>query len=58
MGTKSKYQVTVNHLVREVDLPQLSSELRQDFQDICNSIFVEDPYKVAKFGAMVCNILI
>lgn len=44
MGTKSKYQVKVNHLVREVDLPQLSSELRQDFQDICNSIFVEDPY--------------
>ncbi|MDJ0662561.1 MAG: hypothetical protein QNJ42_24215 [Crocosphaera sp.] len=34
----------VNHLVREEDLPQLSEGLRKDFEDFCNSIFVEDPY--------------
>ena len=44
MGTKSRYQVKVNHLVREEDLPQLSEGLRKDFEDFCNSIFVEDPY--------------
>lgn len=44
MGTKSKYRVKVNHLVIEQDLPELPLELTQDFQDICNSIFVEDPY--------------
>ncbi len=44
MGTKSRYQVKVNHLVREEDLPKLSEGLRKDFEDFCNSIFVEDPY--------------
>ncbi|MDJ0598110.1 MAG: hypothetical protein QNJ37_04635 [Crocosphaera sp.] len=44
MVTKSKYQVKANHLVREEDLPKLSEALRKDFEDFCNSIFVEDPY--------------
>lgn len=44
MGTKSKYLVKVNNLVREQDLPELPKELRKDFQDFCNSIFAEDPY--------------
>jgi hypothetical protein len=26
------------------DLPKLPGKLRLDFQDFCNSIFVEDPY--------------
>lgn len=43
MGTKSKYQVRVNNFVIKEDLPQLPKELRQDFDDFCNSIFVEDP---------------
>ena len=44
MGTKSRYQVKVNHLVREQDLPQLPETLKKDFEDFCNSIFSEDPY--------------
>jgi Txe/YoeB family toxin of Txe-Axe toxin-antitoxin module len=44
VGTKSKYQVKVINVVKEKDLPELPLKLRQDFQDICNSIFVEDPY--------------
>ena len=44
MGTKSKYQVKVNNLVKEQDLPILLKELRRDFEDFCKSIFVDDPY--------------
>ena len=44
MGTKSKYQVKVNNLVKEQDLPILPKELRKDFEDFCKSIFVDDPY--------------
>ncbi len=44
MATRSKYQVKVNNLVREQDLPNLPKELSNDFEDFCNSIFVEDPY--------------
>ncbi len=44
MGTKSKYRVKVNQFVKEKDLPELPLKLRQNFQDMCNSIFVEDPY--------------
>ena len=33
MGTKSRYQVKVNHLVREEDLPQLSEGLRKDLDN-------------------------
>jgi hypothetical protein len=44
VGTKSKYQVKVNNLVREQDLPELPKELGKDFEDFCNSIFVEYPY--------------
>jgi Txe/YoeB family toxin of Txe-Axe toxin-antitoxin module len=44
VGTKSKYRVTVNNLVREKDLPILPEALKKDFEDFCNSIFVEDPY--------------
>ena len=51
MGTKSKYRVKLNQLVKEKDLPELPPELRQDFQDICNSIFVEDPYNCFGFDS-------
>ncbi|GBF85450.1 hypothetical protein [Aphanothece sacrum] len=44
MDIKSKYQVKVNNLVRKQDLPELPKELRKDFEDFCNSIFVEDHY--------------
>jgi mRNA interferase RelE/StbE len=44
VGTKSKYQVKVNNFVIQEDLPQLPKELRHDFEDFCNSIFIEDPY--------------
>ncbi len=44
MATKSKYQVKINQFVHEKDLPELPIKLRQNFQDMCNSIFVEDPY--------------
>lgn len=44
MATKSKYQVKVNSFVIEQDLADLPKELRKDFEDFCNSIFVEDPY--------------
>ena len=50
MGTKSKYRVKINQFVFKKDLPELPSELRQDFEDICNSIFVEDPYNCFGFS--------
>lgn len=51
MGIKSKYQVKTRQEVREADLPNLSQELQEIFQDICDAVFVVDPYKVIIFKA-------
>ena len=49
MGIKSKYQVKTRQEVRETDLPILSQELQEIFQDICDAVFVVDPYNCGGF---------
>lgn len=44
MAIKSKYQIKIHNLVKKQDLLELTTELRQDFEDICNSILTQDPY--------------
>ena len=44
MGTKSKYQVQIHHLVQIEDLPSLPQELQADFKDICESVFTVSPH--------------
>jgi hypothetical protein len=35
--------------LRETDLPNLSQELQEIFQDICDAVFVVDPYNCSGF---------
>jgi mRNA-degrading endonuclease YafQ of YafQ-DinJ toxin-antitoxin module len=49
VGIKSKYQVKTRQEVRETDLPNLSQELQEIFQDICDAVFVVDPYNCSGF---------
>lgn len=44
MATRSKYQVQLHSQVTLGDLPALPPELREDFDDFCHSLFIEDPY--------------
>lgn len=45
MGIKSTFQVQVKKQILEEDIFCLPEELRSDFEDYCESIFVKDPYK-------------
>ena len=45
MATKSRYKVQIHQLVRTEDLPDLPEELQEDFQDICDTVLSQDPYK-------------
>jgi hypothetical protein len=49
VGIKSKYQVQTHHEVRTIDLPNLSQELQEIFKDLCDAIFVVDPYNCSGF---------
>jgi len=49
VGIKSKYQVKTRQEVRETDLLNLSQELQEIFQDICDAVFVVDPHNCSGF---------
>lgn len=44
MGTKSKFHVVIHHKVKKEDLPQLSKEMQEDFEEVFVPILGEDPY--------------
>ncbi len=44
MGSKSRYRVQIKEAVQAEDLPALPVELQESFNDLCESVFAEDPY--------------
>jgi len=53
VGIKSKYQVKTRQEVRQADLPILSQGLQEIFWDICDAVFVVDPYNCSGFPNQV-----
>lgn len=45
MVFKSRYLIKTHRLVEEEDLPELTSELREIFSDLRESVLILDPYR-------------
>ena len=41
----SRYRIQIHQRVNQEDLPGLTDELREIFEDVCQSVLILDPYR-------------